>query len=144
MLLNHFRKTGKIFIFYLILIGVTVVFLIAGYISREFFIISKISATPPWVFFSLATSFILFIVLHWLVDLKDKASWFSAIKTAGTATLTCYLTPYFFYSFRTLFGIQLPDFFRMGMIGLVKSMVYAFIIIGIVWMLGKAGIKLKI
>ncbi len=144
MLLNKFRKTGKIFILYLILAGMSLIFFIAGYLSREFFIISKISATPPWVFYSLSTAFILFILLHWVVDIKHKLSWFAAIKTAGTATLTCYLIPYFFYSFRTLFGIELPEFLRTEIIGLMKSMVYAFLIIGIARLLGKVKIKLKI
>ncbi len=144
ILLSNIRDNGKTFIFYVILAGMSLFFFIGGCLSREFFIISKISATPPWVFYSMSTAFILFIILHFVVDMMHKESWFAAIKPAGTATLTCYLIPYFFYSFRTLLGIGLPDFLRTGIIGLVKSMIYAFFIIGIAWLLGKMKIKLKI
>lgn len=142
-LLQYFRNKKTVH-FYLSLLVLGIVSLMAGFFSRQVFIISKISATPPWVFFSLSSAFALFILLHWIVDAQGKENWFAAIKTAGTATLTCYLIPYYFYSFRSLAGIKLPDFLTTGFIGLIKSMAYAFIIIGIVWLLGKVHVRLKI
>ena len=67
--------------------------LLAGFISRKFWIISKIQATPPWVFYCTAISAGAYAVIYWLVE-KGKAHWFNVIKVAGTATLTCYLVPY--------------------------------------------------
>lgn len=69
-------------------------FLVAGFVARHFFIISKIQATPTWVFLCCGIAFLLYALLYWLVDRKGKAHWFAFIKVAGTSTLTCYLVPY--------------------------------------------------
>jgi len=58
--------------------------------------------------------------------------------------LMCYLVPYFYNSFRTILGIQLPLFFTTGLMGLLKSIVYSFIIIAIAWSLKRVKIQLKI
>ena len=79
-----------------------------------------------------------------IVDIQEKMSLYGPIQIAGTATLTCYLIPYFFNSFRTLLGIQLPLFLTTGLLGLLKSIVYSFIIITIAWGLKRAKIQLKI
>lgn len=138
---NKNNRTGRL---YLMLLLWTVITLGAGFLSRNFFIISKISATPPWVFFSLSTGFALYAILHWLVDNRGKVHWFNIIKTAGTATLTCYLIPYFVYSFRSIFSIHLNDFLTTGWIGLLKSVIYSLLVIFIARLLVRLGIKLKI
>ena len=121
-----------------------VVSLISGSLLRNYFVLNKILGTPTWIMISLSTAIFLFIGLHWFIDVKKMVSWYHYIKIAGTATLTCYLIPYFFYSFRTLVGIVLPEFLRTGIIGLLKSFVYSLLIISICWGLKKVKIQLKI
>lgn len=129
---------------YAILLATAVLTLVAGMLLREQFIISKISGTPTWILISLSTAMVLFVLLHFIVDVQGHNRWFLPIKTAGTATLTCYLVPYFYYSFRSLLGAELPGFLTEGWIGLIKSFIYAFIIIGITWLLTRVKIQLKI
>jgi len=126
-----------------IYLGAGALLLLAGFWLRNYFIISKIHATPTWVFLCNGIAFGLFALVYFLVDLKGKVDWFRWIKPAGTSTLTCYLVPYVYYSLAT-FAFTLPDFIKSGVIGLVKSFVYAMIIIGITAILGKVRIKLKI
>lgn len=123
-------------------IGVAMVLI--GLLLRNFFIISKIQATPTWVFLCSGIAFMLFAVLFFWVDLRGKAKWFAPIKVAGTATLTCYLIPYVYYSVANLLPFALPEALKFGLIGLVKSLIYAFIVIGIAAVLGRMNIKLKI
>lgn len=144
LLLMKFKEKTEFHRLYSILLLLSIVILTAGFILHKYIIISKISSTSTWVMFSLASSFFLFAFLHWIVDYLGKSNWFAIIRTAGTATLTCYLVPYFYYSIRTILEIELPDFLTSGIIGLFKSMAYAFIIIGITWLIGKVGIRLKI
>ena len=118
--------------------------LLSGFLLRNYFVINKNLGTPTWIMISLSTAIFLFIFLHWLTDVKKILSWYKYIKIAGTATLTCYLIPYFVYSLRTITGIVLPEFLRMGIIGLVKSILFSFIIISICWGLKKIKIQLKI
>jgi len=130
--------------FYTLLLFLSILSLTAGFILHKYFIISKISGTSTWVMFSLSSAFFLFAFLHWIVDHLGKGNWFRIIKTAGTATLTCYLIPYIYYSFRSILQIQLDGFIVHGIAGLTKSLAFAFIIIGITWILGRLKIRLNI
>ena len=118
--------------------------LLSGLFLRKYFIISKIAGTPSWILISMSTAIFLFTFLHWVVDVKKQLSWYSPISIAGTATLTCYLIPYFYYSVRTLTGFQLPMFLTTGIIGLFKSMLYSFLIIIFARIASKSFIRLKI
>jgi len=118
--------------------------LLSGFLLRNYFVLNKNLGTPTWIMISLSTAIFLFIFLHWLTDVKKILSWYKYIKIAGTATLTCYLIPYFVYSFRTITGLVFPEFLLTGIIGLVKSILFSFIIISICWGLKKIKIQLKI
>lgn len=126
---------------YYLLAAVTL--LVVGFALRNAFIISKIQATPTWVFLCNGIAFAFLALIYYLVDLKGKAQWFDLIKPAGTSTLTCYLVPYVWYSL-AVYGFTLPLFVKTGVLGLVKSFVFALIIVGITALLGKMRIKLKI
>ena len=138
------RKRENIKKLYIILFSFGLASLFLGLLLRDYFIISKIGGTPSWILISLSTAIFLFICLHWIADVKKVLVWYRYIKIAGTATLTCYLIPYYYYSFRTILGIVLPEFFLTGIIGLIKSFIYSFIIVGICWGLRKTKIQLKI
>lgn len=135
----HIANKKKI-IFALISVGALFVL---GIIARQFWILSKLSATPTWIFYVTAITVGTYAVIYWLVE-KGKASWFDIIKPAGTATLTTYLIPYVSYGLADLTGIVLPDWFTHGFAGIVNCLLFAFVIIGITWLLGKVHIKLKI
>ena len=118
-------------------------FIIEQY-SQIYFILNKNLGTPTWVLISLSTAIFLYIVLHWVIDIKKISDWYRYFKIAGTATLTCYLIPYVYYSFRTLLGITFPELFITGLAGLIKSFLYSLIVISICWGLKKIKIQLQI
>lgn len=124
--------------------GIGILFLIAGVISRNFFIISKIQATSTWIFLCCGIAFLLYTLIYWLVDIREKSGWFTIIKVAGTSTLTCYLIPYVYYSVAEILPFSIPETLKFGVVGLVKSLLFAFLIIGITALLGSMKIKLKI
>ena len=84
------------------------------------------------------------MILYIICDLKEKKDWAKIIAPAGTATLTCYLIPYFVYPIATLIGFKFPDMLNSGVLGLIGSMVYAMaVVIGVGWF-EKKGFKLKL
>lgn len=113
------------------------IFIALSLLLHEFFIISKIMGTPTWGFLCTGIALIVFSLIVYLVDLKDKRDWFDVIKPAGTATLTCYMIPY-------IVSFQMHGFFAEGFWGILKSVLYTFFIVGITWLIGKFGIKLKL
>ena len=144
LLLMQNRVNRNINNLYITLFCFATLSFLSGFLLRNYFVLNKNLGTPTWIMISLSSAIFLFIFIHWLTDVKKILSWYKYIKIAGTATLTCYLIPYFVYSFRTITGIALPEFLLTGIIGLVKSILYSLIIISICWGLKKIKIQLKI
>lgn len=120
-----------------------VVLVLLGVLSHHFWIVSKIGATLPWVFYVIAISVTLYALLSYLVS-RNVTGWFSVIRPAGTATLTTYLVPYVFYGFADITGAILPDWSTHGFMGLVNCICFAFVVIGVTWVMEKLHVKLKI
>ncbi|NIJ53953.1 DUF5009 domain-containing protein [Dyadobacter arcticus] len=138
------RKNAVGYGYLLILAVLGLICFFYGLGTRPFWGISKIRATPAWVGICSGISFFAFAFLFWLVDLQKIKSWANVLKPAGTSTLTCYLVPYVWYAVITLLGISLPMYFRTGVIGLVKSMCFSFLVIIVTGFINRIGIKLKI
>ncbi len=125
-------------------LNLAVIMVLIGLMEHSSFIISKNLASPPWIAFNCSIAYLFIAFLHWMIDVKGKASWFNIIKPAGTSTLTCYLIPYIIYSLYEIFPFQLNDTLITGIPGLVKSLVFSLFIIGITAILGKINIRLRI
>jgi len=127
-----------------LLVGVTVAALFAlGRVAREFWILSKISATPTWVFYVCAIAVAAYSLLSWMAG-RGAAGWMRVIEPAGTATLTCYMVPYLAYAVSDMTGVVLPDWLTHGVMGIVNCLCFALVVTGATWCLGKLRIKLKI
>ena len=126
------------------MLGVAVVLLVAGFVAHNYWIISKIQATPTWYCFCMAIFLPMLGFLYWLTDVKGKRNAFRLIRAAGTATLTCYIVPYAWYAVQPLLGASSPAMFNYGGWGLVRSAVFALVIVLLVEALGKLHVKLKI
>ncbi|MEA3462199.1 MAG: twin-arginine translocase subunit TatC, partial [Bacteroidota bacterium] len=120
------------------------ILMLFGYITRPVWGISKILATPSWTAICAAITALSFALMYLLADKAGKFRWADIIEPAGSMTLTCYLIPYFVYAFRTLSGITLPEALTTGGVGIVKSILFAILIIQITGLLGRLKIKLKI
>ncbi|MDV6329606.1 DUF5009 domain-containing protein [Asticcacaulis sp. 201] len=128
----------------------TVVFLILalgliglGIYTRQFWGISKLRATPAWLFICSAITIIAFTAVYWMNTKKPMAKAFTLIKPAGTDTLLCYLTPSILAA-ATVSLPQLADILMTGGIGLIKSLMLAFVCVGLTACLTRIGIRLKL
>jgi predicted acyltransferase len=137
---DTFDKRKLLPLYYL---AIGLILIAGGLLLRHHFIISKIQSTPTWVFLCNGIAFGLLALVYYLVDLSGKLHWFKMIKPAGTNTLTAYLIPYVWYSLAA-YSFTLPLFMRTGALGLIKSFVFALIIVGITAVLDRFKIKLKI
>lgn len=145
ILMQSLKKEGAHlvkFLSYLTLAGI--LFIAVGLFLRNFFIISKIHATPPWIFICTGISVLVFGLVFVAVDLKKKEHYFSFIKAAGTSTLTCYLIPYIYYGIAEIYNLNLPQWMHIGFFGIIKSILFSILIIWITSFLEKIKIKIKI
>ena len=115
-----------------------------GFLTRPLWGISKIQATPSWTAICAAITAIAFAGVHLLADRAGWYKWADIIRAAGTSTLTCYLVPYFAYAIRDLSGLTLPSVLTTGIAGILKSILFAILIIQITGILERMKIRLKI
>lgn len=135
------RKPG-ITISILTLIGA--IYIAFGLITRPIWGISKIGDTPSWMGICVGIGFILFAFFYYIADVRKKTNWANVISAAGTATLTCYMLPYLTEPIIAWVNIQLPALFYVGVVGLIKSFLYAFLIVQLARFLEAKGFKLKL
>lgn len=112
--------------------------------TRQFWGLSKLAATPAWLFLCSAFTLMAFMVLYWLSDIARKEHWFNPVKRAGTDTLLCYLIPSFLYLAMDMVQLELPDPLLTGGLGLIKSLLFALICVWVTGGLGKLGIRLRL
>jgi heparan-alpha-glucosaminide N-acetyltransferase len=130
---------------FLAVMGLLAVVSIAfGLITRPEWGIAKIGGTPSWTTICAGIGFGSFGILYILADVFNIRKWASIIGPAGRSTLTCYLVPYFYYGFYALIGYSLPMVLRTGYVGIVKSLLFALLIVIITGGFEKLKIKLKI
>jgi predicted acyltransferase len=139
-----FTKKDKFKLSVTVLLLIGLAMLLAGFAIRPLAGISKIRATPSWVMICTGISTLVFAGLAVLVDRYKKQNWFTIIQPAGTSTLTAYLLPYIHYALFQMIAISLPLFLRTGIIGIIKSLLYALCIILITGWLEKRRLRLKI
>jgi predicted acyltransferase len=120
------------------------IMLLYGFLIRPYGGISKIRATPSWIGICTGISLITYAFLYWLADVRNKTSWAKIIGPAGKSTLTCYLVPYIYYAIWSIWAVTLPVFIRTGILGLIKSMLFALLIVAITGVLNRWKISLKI
>jgi heparan-alpha-glucosaminide N-acetyltransferase len=131
--------------FFMALFSIAALLFVFGFATRPLWEISKIRATPSWTTICSAITILGFAALIYMVDKKGKRAWFDIIKPAGTSTLTCYLLPYFYYAiFISIIGLRLPIFLRTGGIGIVKSLLFALLIVLLTGLLEKRRLRLKL
>ena len=118
--------------------------IILSVITRPYWKLAKLGATPAWLFLCSAFTLLTFLVIYWIADVKKKEGWFRIIKPAGTDTLLCYLVPYFLYAILSAINFHWPDAIITGAVGLVKSLLFALFCVFITRMLNKAGVRLKL
>jgi len=144
IIFRYFRKKNDNVKLTLTLLGFAGLLIIFSVLTRPYWKLAKLGATPAWLFLCSAFTIIGFVVIYWISDVNRKANWFNFIRPAGTDTLLCYLIPYFLYAIFRAVHLHWPDFIITGGIGLLKSLGIALICVYITGLLNKAGVRLKL
>lgn len=122
------------------------VLLAAGFLLRPLKGISKLEDSPSWILICTGISIGCTVILAYVVDLKNKQSWYRLLRPAGTITLTCYLLPDIHFAILKLLGEswRIPEALRTGWIGVGKSLVFAFLIVLLTGVLERKKIRLSV
>jgi len=117
---------------------------IAAFLLRPYFKISKIYATPSWCLYCAAICVAVFSLLYWLIDMKRHERWTRLVEPAASSPLVTYLTPFVVVAVLALLGVDLPVVLRNGTAGLLWAAFYARLIVWVVSLLNRRGVRLEI
>jgi len=120
--------------------------LVAGFILRRWFILSKIQATPSWGLVCCGISFFVFTLIYLVTDVYKKKEWASFFKPAGENSLTTYLAPDILYFLIWMTGIPLLIYKQSTepLIVVVGSIIWAILMVWLTALLKRLGISLKL
>jgi len=144
LVFQHFRRGHDPKNLTLVFIGMVALLIALSVITRPYWGLAKLGATPAWLFLCSAFTIMAFTAVYWVVDVGGKAGWFAIIRPAGAGTLLCYLIPYFAYAFMDMAGIGLPAIMLVGGVGLIKSFLFAILCAVVTGLLMRIGIRLRI
>ena len=144
LIFQYYRKKKNNIGLTVVLFAFSALLIVLSVITRQYWKLAKLGATPAWLFLCSAFTILAFLAIYWLADVKKKANWFSIIKPAGTDTLLCYLIPYFMYAIVRVTGAHLPSALLTGGVGLLKSFLFALLCVLVTGLLNRAGVKLKL
>jgi predicted acyltransferase len=120
--------------------------LLAGFILRKWFILSKIQATPSWGLVCCGISFFVFTLIYLVTDVMNKKGWASFFKPAGENSLTTYLAPDILYYLIWMTGVPLL-FYKQSTEPLIVvggSIIWAILMVWLTALLKRLGISLKL
>ena len=129
-----------------ILTGLGILYLAAGFFLRNWFIISKIRATPSWGMICAGISFLVFTIIYWLADVKNKKAWAIFVKPAGEHSLTTYLAPDILYYSIWMTGLPILIYKQSAepLIAVAGSIIWALLMVQLTALLVRLNIKLKL
>ena len=144
MIFRYFVKRGQNVRMTIVLILFSGVLILMSVITHPYWGLAKLGATPAWLFLCSAITILAFICIYWIADAGGKSGFFDLIKPAGTATILCYLVPYFVYSARQVLSVHLPEALTTGGIGLFKSFLFALFCVYLTGILIRLGVRMKL
>jgi predicted acyltransferase len=136
----EFRKVITVFI------AMGFLFLVAGFVLRNWFIISKIKGTPSWAMICCGISLLVFILIYWVADVKKFTGWAGFIRPAGENSLTTYLAPDIIYYLIWSSGISVL-FYKQStnpLIVIAGSLVWSLLMVWLTALLVRLNIRLRL
>lgn len=145
LMLNNSAGTGnKTLIRNLVISGV--LSLAAGFLLREWFILSKIKATPSWGLVCTGISILVFTIIYVISDVFGKTGWAEFFRPAGENSLTTYLVPNILYHLIWMGGLPVFFYKQSQILPIVigGSIIWAILMVWLAAFLKRLGISLKL
>ncbi len=144
MLKNSAGTGNKTLIRNLVISGV--LSLAAGFLLREWFILSKIKATPSWGLVCTGISVLVFTIIYVISDVFGKTGWAEFFRPAGENSLTTYLVPNILYHLIWMGGLPVFFYKQSQILPIVigGSIIWAILMVWLAAFMKRLGISLKL
>ncbi|MCT1529446.1 DUF5009 domain-containing protein [Sphingobacterium daejeonense] len=144
LIVRKFSRDWKKLAIYLTLFGL--ISLVLGLILHQWFIVSKILATPSWGMLCNGISILLFVLIYYLIDVRGNSKYSKLFELAGQNSLTTYLAPDLIYFIIWGSGLSILFYkqdFSMWL-AVIGSLIWAYAMLWFGLLLNRIGIKLKL
>ncbi len=126
-------------------LALALLLVLSGYWLSIPYGISKVRATPAWCLYSSAICISVFMFLYWLLDIrKMRAGWTVFLRPAASNPLLAYIIPYIVYALMQCLELSLPEVLHHGWPGAAWCAAYALLVLAMVAMLGRLGLRLQL
>jgi predicted acyltransferase len=118
---------------------------ISAYLLYGLYGIDKIAATPSWALYSASICVLIFLLIYWLMDIRDYRKAYDFFRPIAVNPLLAYLLHVMFIYVFKLIGVS--EFYGElgnGLLGIVRSIAYTAFIYVLTYFLTKAGVRLKL
>ncbi|MBP7936031.1 MAG: DUF5009 domain-containing protein [Phycisphaerae bacterium] len=120
-------------------------FMAGGFLLRSAFGINKNAATPTWGLYSAGFATLVFSVLYVVMDVVGWTRWSFFLRPAGASAVLAYILPSIIESALSLAGITwLDTHFNAGSQAIVRSAVFALLIVALTGGLMRLHVRLKV
>ncbi len=144
ILLKKFQRVPSTLLKYLL--GMAMLSFGLAAVLHRWFIISKLSGTPSWAMLCTGISLVLFALLFYTIDVKNKVGILFVFKPAGQNSLGTYLAPDIVYYL--LWALPFPVLIYKQddsqLLAVFGSALWAFSMIAFAALLTKLNIRLKL
>jgi heparan-alpha-glucosaminide N-acetyltransferase len=104
--------------------------------------ISKLRDTPAWCMYCSAANILLFLFLYWMADVRQWTRYAAFIEPVGSNALLAYLLAYVAYFVPTLFRLTADG--TEGWYGVMRSLLFAALILAVVSILTRLRFRLRV
>ena len=106
--------------------------------------ISKIRATPAWALWSAGAAILVFALLFWICDVKQKTGWAFPVRAAGNNTLTTYLLPDLWdFGTAAVGATFMATHWTDGWPGVIKTLVFTALMLVLARVVTRCGVRLQ-
>ncbi len=117
----------------------------AGYLLRPLYGISKNEATPTWCLYSCSICCFVYAGLYWVIDVRQWKRWSAVLSPVGANPLLAYILPFLLWSAMGLIGVDyFHNHLNTGVVGVIRSIIFSFLMIAVTLGLSRLRISLRL
>ena len=117
---------------------------LSAWLLHHFYPISKIGATPPWALYCAALCSGLFVLLYWLIEMRQVTRWTALVQPAAANPLVTYLLPVVLATLMHYLHLRWWPVLMNGGAAIAFALLFSAVVVAVVAVLNTYNVKLKL
>jgi predicted acyltransferase len=117
---------------------------LSAWLLHHFYPISKIGATPPWALYCAALCSGVFVLLYWLIEMRQVTRWTALVQPAAANPLVTYLLPVVLATLMHYLHLRWWPVLMHGGAAIAFALLFSAVVVAVVAVLNTYNVKLKL